>query len=89
MADVGYYTLPVIVSFQGIDSAVNKELGDVKPAAKKAGQDYADSMADGVRVGGKKIDDELSKNLIRARCEGRYATSVFQPLGVVESDLTA
>jgi len=33
--------------------------------------------------------DDWSKNLIRARCEGRYATSVFQPLGVVPSDLTA
>ena len=33
--------------------------------------------------------DDFSRNLIRARCEGRYATSVFQPLGVVQSDLTA
>jgi HK97 family phage major capsid protein len=33
--------------------------------------------------------DDWSKNLIRARCEGRYATSVFQPLGVVQSNLTA
>lgn len=32
--------------------------------------------------------DDWSKNLIRARCEGRYATSVFAPLGVVKSDLT-
>jgi hypothetical protein len=27
--------------------------------------------------------DDWSKNLIRARCEGRFATSVFAPLGVV------
>lgn len=33
--------------------------------------------------------DDWSKNLIRARCEGRYATSVYQPLGVVQSDLSA
>lgn len=33
--------------------------------------------------------DDWSKNLIRARCEGRFATSVFKPLGVVQSDLTA
>jgi HK97 family phage major capsid protein len=32
--------------------------------------------------------DDWSRNLIRARCEGRYATSIFQPLGVVQSDLT-
>ena len=31
----------------------------------------------------------MAELLIRARCEGRYATSVFQPLGVVQSDLTA
>lgn len=33
--------------------------------------------------------EDWSHNLIRARCEGRYATSIFQPLGVVQSDLTA
>ena len=33
--------------------------------------------------------DDFSRNLIRARCEGRYAVSVFAPLGVVQSDLTA
>ncbi len=33
--------------------------------------------------------DDWSKNLTRARCEGRYTTSIFQPPGVVQSDLTA
>jgi hypothetical protein len=32
--------------------------------------------------------DDWSKNLIRARVEGRYATSVFAPMGVVVGDLT-
>lgn len=32
--------------------------------------------------------DDFSKNLIRARCEGRFATSVYSPLGVVVADLT-
>ena len=32
--------------------------------------------------------DDWSRNLIRARYEGRYATSVYQPLGVVKSTLT-
>ncbi len=32
--------------------------------------------------------DDWSKNLLRARCEGRWATSVFAPLGVVSLDLT-
>ena len=32
--------------------------------------------------------DSFGKNLVFARCEGRYATSVFSPLGVVSLDLT-
>lgn len=31
----------------------------------------------------------LVMNLIRGRCEGRFATSVYAPLGVVVGDLTA
>ena len=34
-------------------------------------------------------DIDFSKNLIRARCEGRFGTSVLSPLGVVNCDLTA
>jgi hypothetical protein len=33
--------------------------------------------------------DDWSKNLLRARCEGRYATSVYAPLGICVADLTA
>lgn len=32
--------------------------------------------------------DDWAKNLMRARLEGRFATSVYSPLGVVKSDLT-
>ncbi|OBF86959.1 hypothetical protein A5791_19895 [Mycobacterium sp. 852002-51163_SCH5372311] len=31
--------------------------------------------------------DSFSKNLVLARCEGRYATSVFQPFGLVKATL--
>ncbi len=42
MPDVGYYTLPVIVTFKGIDKQVYDALGGaLKPAAKKAGEDFA------------------------------------------------
>jgi hypothetical protein len=34
-------------------------------------------------------DTDFAKNLIRARCEGRFGTSVLSPLGVVSCDLTA
>ena len=33
--------------------------------------------------------DDFAKNLVRARCEGRFSTSVLSPLGVVTCDLTA
>ena len=33
--------------------------------------------------------DDFSKNLIRARCEGRFETEVWRPWGVVKGDLTA
>ena len=33
-------------------------------------------------------DTDFAHNLIRARCEGRFATSVFTPLGVVKSALS-
>jgi hypothetical protein len=33
--------------------------------------------------------DSFGKNLVFARCESRYATGVFSPLGVVSLDLTA
>lgn len=33
--------------------------------------------------------DDFSRNLIRARCEGRYGTSVYAPLGVVAATITA
>ena len=33
--------------------------------------------------------DSFGKNLVFARCESRYATSVFSPLGVVSLNLTA
>ncbi|NOP96963.1 phage major capsid protein [Mycolicibacterium fortuitum] len=33
--------------------------------------------------------DDFAKNLVRARMEGRFATTVYSPLGVVKGDLTA
>jgi len=34
-------------------------------------------------------DTDWSKNLIRARCEGRFAASVYQPLGVIVGQLVS
>ena len=48
-----------------------------------------DSQGVGVQWSETSNSDDWSKNLIRARCEGRFATSVYSPLGVVSADLTA
>lgn len=32
---------------------------------------------------------DFETNTVRARCEGRFGTSVYQPMGVVKADLTA
>lgn len=48
-----------------------------------------DSQGIGVQWSENSNADDFSKNLIRARCEGRFGTSVLPPLGVVVADLTA
>ena len=48
-----------------------------------------DSQGVGVQWSETSNSDDCAKNLIRARCEGRFATSVYAPLGVVVGDLTA
>lgn len=42
-----------------------------------------------VRVEWAPAADDFTKNLIRARCEGRFGLQVNRPLGLVELDLTA
>ena len=48
-----------------------------------------DSLGVGVQWSETSNADDFAKNLIRARCEGRVATSIYAPLGVVVGDLTA
>ena len=48
-----------------------------------------DSLGVGVQWSETSNSDDFAKNLIRARCEGRFGTSVLSPLGVVVADLTA
>src|SRR5262245_9765945 len=76
MPDIGYYTLPVILSFKGIDAAVNSELGDkLTPAAKKAGEDYAKGMAEGVKTGGDDIGKATEEVITKS------ATKAAKPAG--------
>ncbi|MET0997048.1 MAG: hypothetical protein ABWY20_24605 [Mycobacterium sp.] len=48
-----------------------------------------DTLGVGVQWSETSNADDLAKNLIRARCEGRVATSIYAPVGVVVGDLTA
>ena len=48
-----------------------------------------DTLGVGVQWSETSNRDDFAKNLIRARCEGRFGTSVLSPLGVVSCDLTA
>ena len=48
-----------------------------------------DTIGVGVQWSETSNADDFSKNLIRARCEGRVTTSIYAPLGVVVGDLTA
>ena len=48
-----------------------------------------DSQGVGVQWSETSNSDDFAKNLVRARCEGRFGTSVLSPLGVVSCDLTA
>lgn len=48
-----------------------------------------DSQGVGVQWSETSNADDFAKNLIRARCEGRFGTSVLAPLGVVVATLAA
>jgi phage-related minor tail protein len=49
--EVGYYTLPVILSFDGVDKQVNKSLGGSLGAAGiKGGKAFGKGVADGVKA---------------------------------------
>jgi HK97 family phage major capsid protein len=75
------FGLPVIVSLAqtaGVSHTV------------ASGSVSVDTDTQGVQIAWSETSnsDDWSKNLIRARCEGRWATSVFTPMGIVKGDLT-
>jgi HK97 family phage major capsid protein len=76
------FGVPVVV---GVSEAV----GVSHTVAKGAVALDTDHTGTGVQWSETSNSDDFSKNLIRARCEGRFATSVYAPLGVVVGDLTA
>jgi HK97 family phage major capsid protein len=76
------FGVPVVV-------AVAQTAGVSHTVAKGAVALDTDTSGTGVQWSETSNADDWSKNLIRARCEGRFATSVYAPLGVVVGDLTA
>lgn len=75
------FGVPVVVSVAqatGVGHTVAKGAVALDTGSEGTGVQWPESHA-----------DDFGKNLVRARCEGRDATSVYAPLGVVTSDLTA
>ena len=72
-----------------IASTVSETAGVAHVLAQDAVVVDTDSQGMGVQWSENSNADDFSKNLIRARCEGRFNTSVLSPLGVVQADLTA
>lgn len=75
------FGVPVVVS-------VAQAAGVSHTVARDAVALDTDTTGTGVQWSEQSNAEDWSRNLIRARCEGRFATSVYAPLGVVTSDLT-
>lgn len=55
--DIGYYTLPVILSFDGVDKQVNSTLGKAfGTAGSKAGRDFSKGAGDGLKALQRDVD---------------------------------
>jgi len=69
-------------------AAVSEAAGEADVLATDAVVVDSDSQGVGVQSSETSNSDDFAKNLIRARCEGQFGTSVLSPLGVVSCDLT-
>lgn len=76
------YGVPVVISVAATE-------GTAHTLANEAARLDVDSQGVQIQWSETSNADDWSKNLIRARCEGRFAASVLRPLGVVESTLTS
>ncbi|WP_374159074.1 transglycosylase family protein [Mycobacterium sp. G7A2] len=62
MPDIGYYTLPVILSFEGVDRQVNKTLGkSLGTAGEQGGKEFAEGVAGGIKRGERDVERALGK----------------------------
>lgn len=69
-------------------TTVSEAAGVAHALARDAVVIDTDNHGVGVQWSETSNSDDWSKNLIRARCEGRYGMSVLRPSGVVVADLT-
>lgn len=76
------YGVPVVVSLAQTEGVAHT-LGE--------GSARLETDSDGVVVQWSETSNatDFAQNLVRARCEGRFATSVMRPLAVVKADLTS
>jgi len=94
VACYGLYTLPRVRDIETIHSeprliaAVRRSIREHggEPASRQVDKLLDERLAHRSETSNA---DDWSKNMIRARCESRYATSVFSSLGVVVGGLTS
>lgn len=70
-------------------TTVSQAAGTAHALARDAVVVDTDNQGVGVQWSETSNATDFAQNLIRARCEGRFGTSVLRPLGVVVADLTA
>ena len=75
------YGVPIVVTTSQTAAAVGHVLARYAVLVDTDDQGVAGTWSENSNA------DDFSKNLIRARCEGRYGTSVLSPLGVVKVTL--
>jgi hypothetical protein len=77
MPDIGYYTLPVIPSFRGIESATQDQLDSAfRDSGRRAGQAYADEHEKAFRQ--KKVDASRNPDTTTVEADRRRGTASGQ-----------
>lgn len=71
MTTIGYATLPVIPSFDGLQKAINRELQGLGILGRRAGSDIGDGVKSGIKSAD--LDSALSQSLGGAEAAGKRA----------------
>lgn len=80
MADIGYYTLPVILSFDGVEKQAQSKLGNIFRTAGKSG---SNDLAKGASTGLKTLERDVDS---ASKAYGRLRDKAADALGKVRVD---